>query len=115
MNVIKTVQITKETKNIIKFLKTNGFLDDEDLAYDKKSYPFTYEEYVKAFEELEPLTRDYSYDFSNEFQDHRAYFIMGKIKFTWRLLIGQGAALQLIKSNEGFISFDESKNVIKLI
>jgi hypothetical protein len=115
MGVVKTANITEKTKKIIQFLKVNDLLDDEDITYCPKLYPFSYKEFSDAFEELDKISIDNKHDCSHEFEDCRAYFIMDDIGFIHRLMIGQGAALQLVLAGGSFVPFDDTKDVIQLI
>jgi hypothetical protein len=77
----------------IEVLKDGKVLDDETIGYFPKRYKFTVEEYNKLFESLTDKDKD---DCTELFEEYRRYFEYKNVKFIWRLLIGQGAACQLL-------------------
>lgn len=87
---------------VVDFLKTASSLDDEDIAYNPDKFPFTRQEYQDVFRYLEVQAEDRIQSGKADiFPEHLAYFNFAGTKFIWRLLIGQGAALQLFLPNPG--------------
>lgn len=81
---------------IVEHLKTKPFIDIDDVVDNPKKYPFTRDDFHDAFYYLYDLNvhREQEFDY---FPEYVGFFKMNGTQFIWRLLIGQGSALQMIK------------------
>ena len=85
-----------KTKQILKHLQKVKTIDDSHLAYHPNKYPFTRKEFCALFSALENVVEDVSsYKVTGHFEEYRIPFYYKDVQFVWRLLIGQGSALQL--------------------
>lgn len=95
---------------VVGHLTTVDFLDDENIAYNEKDYPFSRQDYSDVFRYLEQQAgNNIKSGKADIFPEYLAYFNLGGTRFIWRLLIGQGSACQLFNDdNDRDFQFDES-------
>lgn len=103
-------------ERVLNHLKTRGFIDNEDVAYFSQEHPFTAEEYDQIHSFLEQQVSDVwtneLYDYSTCFEEKQIFFEYNDFKFVWRVLVGQGTALQLISADNYTKTFEEEKKKI---
>lgn len=88
---------------VVRFLRTNPFLDDENIAYSEDKYPFSYNDYCDVFHYLYKQAGDkIESGICDIFPEEKAYFNVDGIRFTLRMLDGQGTALQLIAKDDRY-------------
>jgi len=95
---------------IVDHLSNVDYLDDENIAYNEKDYPFSRRDYSDVFRYLEQQAGNrIKAGKADIFPEYLAYFNLGGTKFIWRLLIGQGSACQLFRDdNDRNFPYDES-------
>lgn len=95
---------------VVGHLTTVDFLDDENIAYNEKDYPFSRQDYSDVFRYLEKQAgNNIRSGKADIFPEYLAYFNLGGTRFIWRLLIGQGSACQIFKDeNDRDFPYDES-------
>jgi hypothetical protein len=77
------------------FYSKSSYIDEETIRYFPEKFPFSHGEFQDLFYELDEISERQQEDCSDVFSECRAYFIIGSTKLIWRLLMGQGRALQL--------------------
>ena len=101
---------------VVDSLKEHPFID-VDYVWDKpEDYKYSVQDFRDVFQYLETKAGDHIHNGDCEhFPEFFAYFNLNGSKFLWRLLIGQGSALQLISADYEHIheyAFDENKEII---
>ncbi len=90
----------KNLTNVVDFLKTSSYIDEEDIRYFPEKYPFSNKDFKDVFCFLEAQARENYHDvtdITDKFPEYRAYFKFAGVKFIWNLMIGQGSALTLFR------------------
>lgn len=88
----------EKLKKVIDHLDKVKCIDEEDIRYFPEKFPFTNEEFKEVFGYLHDRVL-HVHDASNYFEEYWALFNLDGKKFVWRLLIGQGSALQLCRTS----------------
>lgn len=85
---------------LLNYLGKDKMVGRDDWHYGKaKDKPITEDQYYELFQALEQYAeaKDAIHDVTDScFPEEHAYFIFNEIRFTWRLLIGQGSAVQIV-------------------
>lgn len=107
----------KKLPEILRFLSTVEYIDDEALAYCPNEYPFTLDEFHDVYYYLKTFNNAYKNLNEKLFVDYIAPFKAGSMRFFWRHLSGQGDALQLIRYIEGDawcgrFYYDKNKEIV---
>lgn len=100
-------------ENVVSFLKTKPYIDEEDIRYFPDNYPFSNKIFQDVFKYLEKRAGNDIHDVTDYFPESRAYFNLNGFKFIWNLMIGQGAALTLYRHdhNPDIIPYMENREI----
>lgn len=80
---------------IVSDLKKYSLIDLEDVQYYPEKFAFKEKEFRKFIKVLDKLGSPHETNFDSYFPEYKSYFHYKGIRFTWRLLLGQGSAYQL--------------------
>jgi hypothetical protein len=87
--------MSNKIKKIIDHFKHTSLIDNEDIVYFPNNYPFTIDEFKEVHGWLEKKAKHILTE-AGTFENNLALINHNGTKFIWRLLIGQGSALQLL-------------------